>query len=206
MNRRNPAQGLLATLLSLPLAGTALAVEEPEYEVLREEGAIELRAYGATIVAETAVTGDFEEAGSQAFRALFKYIDGNNQAREEIAMTAPVSQARSEKIEMTAPVSQRADGERWVVSFMMPAGYTMASLPEPLDSRVTLREHPPYRAAVIRYSGFWSEDNYREHLDELQRWVAEAGLAVKGEPVWARYNAPFTPWFLRRNEILLPVE
>ncbi len=71
MKKRHPAQVLLAALLSLPLAGTALAVEEPEYEVLREEGAIELRAYGATIVAETAVTGDFEEAGSQAFRALF---------------------------------------------------------------------------------------------------------------------------------------
>jgi DNA gyrase inhibitor GyrI len=205
MNRTSPTRWFLAALL-LPFAGAAQAIEEPEFDVLRADGDIELRAYGPTIVAETTVTGDFEEASNQAFRALFKYIDGNNQAREEIAMTAPVAQERSEKIAMTAPVSQRAEGERWVVSFMMPAEYTMETLPEPLDSRVTLREQPPYRAAVIRYSGFWSEKNYLEHLEELQAWVGQAGLTVRGEPVWARYNAPFTPWFMRRNEILLRVD
>lgn len=205
MNRKHAIPGCLATLLlCLPVA--AQAIEEPDYELLRRDGDFELRAYSATLVAETVVSGEFEEAGSQAFRALFKYIDGNNQAREEIAMTAPVSQARSEKIAMTAPVSQRAEGERWVVSFMMPAEYTIDTLPEPLDSRVVLRELPPYRAAVIRYSGFWSEKNYREHLEALEGWVAESALEPRGEPVWARYNAPFTPWFLRRNEILIPVE
>ena len=205
MKRTKHVHWLLATAL-LAFASSSGAVEEPEYEVLRQDGDIELRAYGPTIVAETTVTGDFEGASNQAFRVLFKYIDGNNQAREEIAMTAPVAQERSEKIAMTAPVNQRAEGERWEVSFMMPADYTMDTLPEPLDSRVTLREQSPYRAAVIRYSGFWSEDNYREHLGELQRWVEQAGLEVRGEPVWARYNAPFTPWFMRRNEILLRVD
>ena len=206
MNREHGIQRWLATALLLCLPGAAHAVEEPDYELLRQEGDFEVRAYGATLVAETVVSGEFEDAGSRAFRALFKYIDGNNQAREEIAMTAPVSQARSEKIAMTAPVSQRAEGGQWVVSFMMPSDYTMATLPEPLDSRIVLRELPPYRAAVIRYSGFWSEDNYREHLEALEDWVAKAGLEPRGEPVWARYNAPFTPWFLRRNEILIPVE
>ena len=205
MNIKHGIPGWLAALL-LCLPGAALAVEEPDYELLRQDGDFELRAYGATLVAETVVSGEFEDAGSRAFRALFKYIDGNNQAREEIAMTAPVSQARSEKIAMTAPVSQRAAGEQWVVSFMMPSEYTMDTLPEPLDGRIVMRELPPYRAAVIRYSGFWSEKNYREHLEALQGWVAESGLKPRGEPVWARYNAPFTPWFLRRNEILIPVE
>lgn len=206
MKRRNPTLQWLAAALLLPFAGTLQAVEEPDYEVLRQDGDFELRAYGASLLAETVVNGDFEEAGNRAFRALFEYIDGNNRAREEIAMTAPVSQARSEKIAMTAPVSQRAEGGEWVVSFMMPTGYTMETLPEPLDQRVALRELPPYRAAVIRYSGFWSEKNYREHLEALRRWMKETGLEAGGEPVWARYNAPFTPWFLRRNEILIPVE
>ena len=206
MKRTNSTLQWLAAALLLPFAGALQAVEEPDHELLRQDGDFELRAYGSSLVAETVVSGDFEEAGNRAFRALFKYIDGNNQAREEIAMTAPVSQARSEKIAMTAPVSQRAEGEQWVVSFMMPADYTMDTLPEPLDDRVVLRELPPYRAAVVRYSGFWSEKNYREHLEALRRWMEKTGLEAVGEPAWARYNAPFTPWFLRRNEILIPVE
>lgn len=180
-----------------------LAIEEAEYRVIRSEGEMELREYAPSIVAETVVEGDFEDAGDLAFRPLFRYIDGNNRGREEIAMTAPVSQERrSEKIAMTSPVSQQASNDGWVVSFMMPAAYTMDSIPEPLDPAVRIREIPSYRAAVIRYSGFWSEKNYREHLDQLEQWIAAEGLQAIGDPVWARYNAPFTPWFMRRNEIV----
>jgi hypothetical protein len=107
---------------------------------------------------------------------------------------------------MTSPVSQQASDSGWAVSFMMPASYTMDTIPEPLDPAVTIREIPPYRAAVIRYSGFWSEKNYRKHLDKLQQWIGSEGLDASGVPVWARYNAPFTPWFMRRNEILLRLE
>lgn len=196
--------GLAAALLA---PERLLAVEEAPYRVLREDGPVELREYEASIVAETVVQGTFEKASSSAFGTLFRYIDGNNRAREEIAMTAPVAQEkRPEKIAMTAPVSQQAAGSGWAVSFMMPSAYTMKTLPEPLDPAITIREIPPYRAAVIRYSGFWSEENYREHLDQLRRWTADEGLKTTGEPVWARYNAPFTPWFMRRNEILLRVE
>ena len=137
------------------------------------------------------------------FGLVCRYIDGNNKGREEIAMTAPVSrERRSEKIAMTAPVSQQASDDGWAVSFMMPAAYTMDSIPEPLDSEIIIREIPSYRAAVIRYSGFWSENNYQEHLEQLQQWIAAEGLQASGDAVWARYNAPFTPWFMRRNEIL----
>lgn len=192
---------------ALIASGDTLAIEEAEYRVIESDDNIELREYARSIVAETYVEGDFEEASNLAFRKLFKYIDGNNRAREEIAMTAPVSQEkRAEKIAMTAPVSQQASEAGWAVNFMMPASYTMETIPQPLDPAVAIREVPVYRAAVIRYSGFWSEENYREHLDVLLKWVSEAGLKTTGEPVWARYNAPFTPWFLRRNEILLRIE
>lgn len=184
----------------------AMAVEEAKYEVVRPDGDIELRDYAPSIVAETVVEGDFEDAGNKAFRALFKYIDGDNRAQSEIAMTAPVAQQpESEKIAMTAPVAQTAAGEGWRVSFMMPASFTMETIPEPTNPAVKIRQIPAYRAAAIRYSGFWSEKNFSEHHAELIEWLDEQGLQASGPAVWARYNAPFVPWFMRRNEILMPV-
>ena len=121
-------------------------------------------------------------------------------------MTAPVSQEQpGEKIAMTAPVSQQRAQGQWAVSFMMPAEYTLETLPAPLDPRITLRQVPARRVAAVRYSGFWSEEKYRLHREKLEQWLAASGLAASGEPVWARYNAPFTLWFLRRNEVLIPV-
>jgi len=184
----------------------AMAVEEAKYEVVRPDGDIELRDYAPSIVAETVVEGDFEDAGNKAFRALFKYIDGDNRAQSEIAMTAPVAQQpESEKIAMTAPVAQTAAGEGWRVSFMMPASFTMETIPEPTNPAVKIRQIPAYRAAAIRYSGFWSEENFSEHHAELIERLDEQGLQASDPAVWARYNAPFVPWFMRRNEILMPV-
>ena len=181
-----------------------MATEEAAYEVLVQDGKFELREYEGHILAETVVQGNLEDAGSKAFRRLFAYISGENKTRDEVAMTAPVSQRPAgEKIAMTAPVGQQKDGEDWVVSFMMPKSYTMETLPEPNDPLVQLRQVPARSMAAVRYSGFWSEENYRKHRDELEQWMTVNGLVAAGEPVWARYNAPFTPWFMRRNEILV---
>lgn len=186
-------------------SGAVIAVEEAAYEVILADGDVEVRDYEPSIVAETVVEDDFEGAGNRAFRKLFRYIDGDNVKREEIAMTAPVSQARSEKIAMTSPVTQQAAGSGWAVSFMMPSSYTMETIPRPMDERIVIRQIPAYRAAVIRYSGFWSEKKYLEHLAKLNEWIDGKGYERLGEPVWARYDAPFKPWFMRRNEILVPV-
>jgi hypothetical protein len=200
-------KNILAAIL-ISLGGmNAMAVEEAKYTVAEKAGACELRDYEPVVLAETVVTGSIEEAGNAAFRRLFAYISGANQATNKIAMTAPVSQeARSEKIAMTAPVSQERAKDGWAVSFMMPAGSTLDTLPTPTDPTVTLRLVPARRMAAIRYSGFWSEKRYLQHKKELDTWIQEKGLAITGEPVWARYNPPFTPWFLRRNEILIPVK
>ena len=196
----------LAIGLLLVGAKEAMAVEEAKYEVVKKEGKFELRDYAAHILAETVVEQSMEEAGSEAFRLLFRYISGNNTLREKVAMTAPVSQeASGEKIKMTAPVGQQRAKEGWVVSFMMPDKYTLETLPEPSDPKVTLRQVPARRMASIRYSGFWSEKSYLRHKLKLESWIDSIGLSPSGDPVWARYNAPFTPWFFRRNEILIPV-
>ena len=197
--------GLLAGLL-LSAAAPLQAIEEPAYTVLVSDRPLEIRDYAPMVVAETVVTGAQERAGSRAFRTLFEYIDGNNRARREIAMTAPVTQQRApEKIAMTAPVTQQAADGGWAVRFVLPSSYTLETAPEPNDPAVTLRAVAPHRAAVIRYSGTWSRERYEAHLLTLREWLEARGLQPAGDPVWARYNAPYVPWFLRRNEILLPL-
>ena len=198
---------LVLSLCSMFLSATTMATEEAEYTVLLKEDNLEVRQYEPQIVAETVVDTEFEGAGSEAFGRLFKYISGNNQSRQEIAMTAPVGQvAESQKIDMTAPVGQTQVDGKWVVSFMMPSSFTMDSIPKPNDERIVLRSVPVQTMAAIRYSGLWSESGYQKSKSRLEKWIDKKGYIATGAPVWARYNAPFIPWFLRRNEVLIPVE
>lgn len=184
----------------------AMAIEEAPYKVVQSSGIFEVRDYEPHILAETLIDSTLEDAGNKAFRRLFNYISGANHSRSSIAMTAPVSQeAKGEKISMTAPVSQQPSAGKWAVSFMMPASYTLATLPVPDDNSITLRQVPARRMAAVRYSGTWSEKNYLDNKERLEKWIRENGYEISGEPVWARYNPPFTLWFLRRNEILIPV-
>jgi effector-binding domain-containing protein len=184
-----------------------MAIEEATYTVVEKDKKFEIRDYAPHILAETLVEGSLEGAGNKAFKILFRYISGDNRSLKKMAMTAPVSQQpQGEKIEMTATVGQRPVKEKWAVSFLMPSSYTLKTLPEPENPNITLRQVPARRLAAVRYSGFWSEKRYLRYKLELESWIQERGLTIVGDPIWARYNSPFTPWFLRRNEILIPVD
>jgi len=192
----------ILTLLAFPM--TTHATEEPDYKVVQKFEDIEVREYVAYSVAEVVVSGAASEAGNLAFPMLAGYIFGKNKGDRKLAMTAPMTQtAEPVKLEMTAPVTQTAVPAGFRVQFVLPTGVSRANAPEPLDGRVTLRDIEPNRVAVIRFSGFWSDANYSEHLDKLQTAMRSANLVWVGEPVYSRYNPPFTPWFLRRNEIWL---
>lgn len=197
---------IFTVLVMLTGVINAMAIEEAPYTVVKEAGRFELRDYAPHILAEIFVDGSLEDAGNKAFRRLFRYISGENRSRGKISMTAPVAQeAAGEKIAMTAPVGQQRVQDKWAVSFMMPSTYTMETLPPPTDPGITLRQVSARRIAAVRYSGSWSETNYRRYKGELEKWIRDNGLIICGEPVWARYNPPFTLWFMRRNEILVPV-
>lgn len=180
------------------------AIEEPAYELIRKLDPIELRRYAPYVVAEVVLDASAEEAGSQAFPILAGYIFGKNLGEKKFAMTAPVIQSAAPvRMDRTAPVTQAAVAGGMRVQFVLPQGVTLEAAPEPIDPRVQLRQVPAGSWAVIRYSGSWSQSNYREHLEQLKASLQTAGVATQGEPVLARYNGPLTPWFLRRNEIWL---
>ncbi len=195
---------LFLTLIASP----AMAVEEPAFVRLSQDGAFEVRQYPALIVAEVTVEGDQSTAANRGFRLLAGYIFGGNDGGRKVAMTAPVLQSKSggQKIAMTAPVTQAPSPEGWVVRFIMPSGYSLASLPAPNDPRVRLLPQPPVRYAVVRFSG-WARDGDRvKHTAELTAWMKARKLKAAGPPALAQYDPPWTLGFARRNEVLIPVE
>lgn len=185
---------------------SAMAYEQPKYTVVKSYEAFEVREYEAYNVAEVLVHGPEENAGNQAFPILAAYIFGKNKGKKNMEMTAPVAQtAAPVKMEMTIPVTQTVATDGFILQFVMPSAYTLETLPEPIDTRVKLKEVPAKRMAVIRYSWFATQNNYEKHLKILREALAKAKIATEGDPIYMRYNAPFTLPFLRRNEIGLQV-
>lgn len=204
-----------AGLAAVPsFANQALArnrVEIPKYTVVETHETFEVRRYAPRIVAEVEVGGSPRQASNAGFRILANYIFGANVDQASIDMTAPVSrQAPSTTIDMTAPVDRRAtpvneDGtQRWVITFTMPSQYSMETLPRPTDRRIRIRELAPTTYAVMRFSGSPAEGTVRERMAALRQWATDAGHTPRGEPpTYARYDPPWVPSFMRRNEILL---
>jgi len=183
-----------------------MAVEEQPFTIETRTARYDIRQYDSMVVAETRIEGSFEEAGSRGFRILADYIFGRNQSRTTVVRDSFMAQqSPSEKIAMTAPVNQVQSPWGFLVQFTMPARFTLATLPKPLDDRVHLREIPARRIAVIRYTGSWSEAHYLAKRRELLSALKEDGIWTTGASVFARFNSPFQLWFLRRNEIWIEV-
>lgn len=197
---------IFVTLLIALLPVSVHAVDEPAHTVLLKESDFELRQYQPTLVAEVIVTGDMRGAGSKGFRPLADYIFGNNQPAEKIEMTAPVTRTRSTKIEMTAPVTRVENQDKsWTVTFVMPEKWTMATLPKPNNPDVSIREVPGELLATIEFSGRGNEATHKKKQKKLEQWISEQGYIPIAEPRYAGYDAPWVPWPLRRNEVMIPV-
>ena len=186
-----------------------MATETPKYEVLRHEGDFELRRYGVHMTANVHVDApSATKAADAGFNVLADFIFGNNRSSSRIAMTAPVgaeAEADPECVSLTCMAgTDSSAGSR--VSFTMPSKYTPDTLPVPNDPRVKTETVSPHVAAAIRFSGSMSEDGRADAEAALTGWLAEQGLVAAGAPVAAQYDAPWKPWFARRNEIIVPVE
>ena len=190
MHKLIPLVAVIAILAWMP----ALAIEEPEFEVLHSTDEYEIRAYTPYIVAEVDVTGDMNQAGNSAFRVLAGYIFGQNEPGEKMAMTAPVASE-------PAP-----DGDAYTYAFVMERKYDMESLPKPLDTRIRLVEKSARVMAVRRYSGSWNLATDRKQRAALLAALEADKVRALSEPIMARYDSPWTPGFMRRNEIMIEID
>jgi DNA gyrase inhibitor GyrI len=179
-------------------------VEQPAYRVVEQDGPFEVRDYPELVVAEVRRQGSRREALSAGFSPLVRYIFAKERAGERISMTAPVIQQRPEPIAMTGPVMLAPEGAGdWVVRFIMPARYRLEQLPAPANADVHLQAFAPRRVAAVRFSGATTDASIAGKEAELRTWLEARQLAPAAAPVYAYYNDPFTPGFLRRNEVLI---
>ena len=185
----------LVLTIFLTVGAPAMAIEEPQFEVIHMTQDYEVRRYEPFIVAEVDVDGDMGQAGNQAFRILAGYIFGNNESGEKMQMTAPV----------VSDAPQPA-GETYTYAFVMEAKYSVDTLPAPVDPRIRIVEKPGRVIAARQYNGRWTEDNYRKHEAALISSLTVDGLRTQGNPYLARYDGPFKPWFMRRNEVLVELD
>lgn len=211
---RTLRRSLLAAAIILLQSGCSLvgirSTAEPGYSVLQQDERFEVREYAEMVVAETVVDASFDDAGGIAFRRLFGYISGDNQAAADIAMTAPVmavddSAAEAVEIAMTAPVTGQATPAGWRFAFVLPESYTLATAPQPLNPAVRIEPVPARKVAELRYSGSWTEAGYAENVNRLQQWMQQNRLEADSLPRVAGYDPPWTLPFLRRNEVMIDI-
>ena len=183
-----------------------MAVEEPPFRLQLRDGSFEVRDYPATLVAEVTVAGDQTQAAARGFRILANYIFGGNNRGEKIAMTAPVTQIPSAGMLPTqAFVTETQNVDRWVVRFTMPKQYGLDMLPKPKDGAIHLRIVPKSRVAVLRFSGLAHRTEVQAKSLELDAWLRQRRLRPIGPVSLSQYDPPWTLWFLRRNEVMIPI-
>jgi hypothetical protein len=175
-------------------------VQSVKYEVLRKLDKVEVRRYPKITVAKVS------NRESDSFGLLFRFISGNNIQKEKLKMTTPVvSQDNSQEIKMTSPVLSEFSNEGYM-AFVMPSEFDLETTPMPLDNRVKIEQVPSRTVAVLRFSGSWSEVHFEEKTKELLEELANVKVKIKGSVFTMLYNPPFTPSFLRRNEVAIEVE
>ena len=186
-------------------------VEQADYTMVKQMNGYEIREYPAHIVAQTTVRGSYGESMGNGFRIVAGYIFGGNTKKENIAMTAPVVAQKgevkkvSESIAMTAPVMATAEGDSQTISFGMPRSYTLETLPTPNDSRVKIVMIPAKKYAIMQFSWYRSDARVKKMQEKLLAALARDGVVANGSVAYAGYNAPWTPPWMMRNEVLVEI-
>jgi DNA gyrase inhibitor GyrI len=185
---------LLVLVIGLAFAGclaTRAGYESAPYQLVRASGRFELRDYPALTLVETRMaSGGSGSDGS--FNRLFRFITGGNGAKQRIAMTTPVFMS--------------GDDTNATMAFVIPAKMKAVEVPQPSDGSVTVRELTAGRFAVLRFSGGRSARNEAESLRRLRAWMKQEGLKESSPPIYGFFDPPWTPAFLRRNEVMARIE
>ena len=178
-----------ALIVLLILNINIMANEEPDYTVLKKESEIEIRQYKNFLTASIEIEGNRKEAIGKGFKFLFKYISGENKNKENISMTIPVMQKSS-------------GNNKWNVSFVVPKKFDIKNAPQPDNVNIQLKNNSDLKVIAITFSGLFSDGNIEENETKLRNYIKEKGIKIEEPAIYAGYNAPWTPWFLKRNEVM----
>jgi hypothetical protein len=193
---------LLGTFLVVSIAMfspnlSAKAVENARYDVLARKGNIEHRTYPDAVYAEIIVKGGRKSSINEGFQQLYEFISGKNTAGKKIAMTAPVVQEY---------LGKQAGMNAWAVRFFMPNTYSMETLPKPSNPNIVVKNEKDVKLISLRFNGSFDTDNLEKHRKELEAYLEQENIEPFGEEMYAAYNAPWTPPFMRRNEVMYKVK
>ena len=166
-----------------------MANEQPDYTVIKKDNEFEIRQYTNFLTATVETEGERDDAIGKGFRILFKYISGENKSKESISMTVPVMQ-------------KSIGANKWNVSFVVPKKFNQQNVPQPDNQSVKIINNPNLKVIVITFSGLFSDTNIKENETKLRNYIKEKGLKIEEPAIYAGYNAPWTLWFLKRNEVL----
>ncbi|MFN0060388.1 MAG: SOUL family heme-binding protein [Planctomycetota bacterium] len=203
-------------ILCLALSGVGLLAgcsifgirnyEEAEYQLVSKDGDIELRRYSDSVLVETLVAGEYDEAGNTAFRRLFAYISGANESKRAVDMTTPVFvEKQGAPLRVAQPMLAEETATGWRMSFVLPKEFTLATAPQPNDPLIQLRALSGATVASLRFSGRMNEQRISEHARQLEAWLPTQSLSASSPIRSAAYDPPFTLPFLRRNEVQVEV-
>jgi hypothetical protein len=183
-----------------------MSIEKPKFNIVQKDRKFEIREYQEYINASVEIESDYKSALNEGFRILADYIFGNNRAKTSISMTAPVTEqaVKSKKIEMTAPVTSTkvGGGKKYLISFTMPAKYTLESLPEPTNKTISMYKVAPHKAVALKFSGYLNEKITAKKTQELEVWLKKNSLEAKSGIIVAQYNPPWILGPFRKNEII----
>ena len=200
LHAKSNAISRLAIIFALLFVTQAWAeYEKPSYKVVLKEDGLEIRDYAPSVVVETQVLASRRDAAGEAFRSLFNYIRGDNTARLEIPMTSPVVQTQAGK------GSGNVSG-KWAIRFFLPKNLSAENIPQPLQKDVNIVIIAAQRFASVSFKGTQNDKKVSKYTARLREFISQKGYEVSGEPVYAFYDPPFVPWFLRDNEILLHIQ
>jgi hypothetical protein len=180
------AVAVVAVLLTAGCAAMRAGYKSAPYQVARRDGHFELRNYPALVLAETSLRGS-----DDSFMRLFRFIGGKNAAKQKIAMTTPVFMAD--------------EATNATMAFVMPKNMSAGQTPKPDDPNVSVREIGGGQFAVLRFSGGRNAKNEAAALAKLNSRIARENLKTEGGPIYGYFDPPWTPTFLRRNEVMLRV-
>lgn len=197
---------LIALILTIIGGGASMLAnakkpkyETPVYTVKNSTASFEVRQYKPLVIAEITTVGERKEAINEGFMILAGYIFGKNDKELKLPMTTPVGQYG---------LSEDKDNDQWVTEFIMPKGYTKETLPKPTNTNIRFIDLPASTWAVFQFSGNPTTAELKKRSDDLKAALKATGMptVMAGIPVcYAFYNPPFTPWFLRRNEVMIRV-